>query len=475
MAQRLQSPLEQAFLDRESPETHQISAAKALAHFFPHQTLDLARLIEQASPQQYAILFPLLGDNNPDVAKKLQQTVRQRPLDDLSASQRLSLGRRRAAAAVTLLRQGHAEEIFPALRVTDDPESLTQFVHGCRARGVTAAQLLDALDLAVAQRQIADQAERTAYDRVLYGLLLSLGEFNLTQIPQDRRQATTDRLIDWYGTHPSSGVHGATGWLLRQWGFDGQVQRLDETPTAGTDAELFQREWFVTAIDVPGTARRIFFTFVVFPPGEYQIGSPEDEAGHLSAEVIRSIPLTRAFAVTDREVTWAQWSAIDNGARRLYLQVQSERRLATDSPADRINWFEAVNYCRCLNQHLGIAEAEQWYAARSLPSHALLGYVPLPDTESWPVNLTGHGFRLLTDAEWEVICRSGTDTPYSFGHDVSLLGRYGWSWENSKNWSTCLNGVMTGTRFSVTRETTRSVMPRARTACSGAVPGTAWQ
>ena len=292
-------------------------------------------------------------------------------------------------------------------RVTNDPESLTQFVHGCRARGVTATQLLDAVDLAVKKPEITHEAEQKVYDRVLYGLLLSLGEFQLDEIPQDRRQATTDRLVDWYARHPSSDVHGATGWLLRQWGFDDEVQRIDETPTAGTDEELFQREWFVTAIDVPGARRRIFFTFVVFPANEYEIGSPNDEEGHQPAEVIRRVTLTRAFAVTDREVTWAQWNEMDHAARHLVSQGQSARRISTDSPVYLINWFEAVNYCRWLSEHLGITESEQWYADRALPSHALLGYVQLPDTESWPVHRAGHGFRLLTEAEWEVMCRSG--------------------------------------------------------------------
>ena len=79
LAQRLQTPIEQAFLDRQSPETHQSSAAKAIAHFFPEQTLDLAGLIEHASPLQYTLLFPLLGDDNAEVATQLRQTVRQQP------------------------------------------------------------------------------------------------------------------------------------------------------------------------------------------------------------------------------------------------------------------------------------------------------------------------------------------------------------------------------------------------------------
>lgn len=51
---------------------------------------------------------------------------------------------------------------------------------------------------------------------------------------------------------------------------------------------------------------------------------------------------------------------------------------------------------------------------------------------NWPVNLQKRGFRLPTEAEWETVCRSGTNTAYSFGDDAQLLPRYGWFVENSE-------------------------------------------
>jgi formylglycine-generating enzyme required for sulfatase activity len=39
---------------------------------------------------------------------------------------------------------------------------------------------------------------------------------------------------------------------------------------------------------------------------------------------------------------------------------------------------------------------------------------------------------LPTESEWEVASRAGARTPFGFGGDVSLLGRFGWFFENSK-------------------------------------------
>lgn len=63
-----------------------------------------------------------------------------------------------------------------------------------------------------------------------YALLLALGEYRLAEIPKSQQALLLRQLADWYRDDPSSGVHGATGWLLRKWGQPELVRAVDQTP-----------------------------------------------------------------------------------------------------------------------------------------------------------------------------------------------------------------------------------------------------
>ena len=146
LAQQLIPELEKLFANQELPESQQIGAANALAVFASDDGPRLARLLTTATSAQYEILYPLVSRWSDGTAKAvLGDIVVEQPTDNLSEKDRVALGQRRAGAAISLLRLGEVERSHGAFQIRDDPESLTQFVHRCRARGVTAKELVENL------------------------------------------------------------------------------------------------------------------------------------------------------------------------------------------------------------------------------------------------------------------------------------------------------------------------------------------
>ncbi len=198
-------------------ESWQVSAATALADldFSGADGTTLAEWLAKASDNQYAKLHAVFeAKADPQSASRLRQLVELTPTDETQA-QRVQLGRRRAGAAITLLRQSKRgavpEEMFAALRVTDDPESLSQFVHDCRAREITAEQLWRCVVRADQLRQSKTGPERVMEDRLLFGLLLALGDTPSSELPLEAKDSWVTQLTQWYATDPSSAIHGATG------------------------------------------------------------------------------------------------------------------------------------------------------------------------------------------------------------------------------------------------------------------------
>ena len=131
---RLLPELERIFADKTASESRQVSAANALGDYAVKDMARLSRLLTVATPEQYALLYPLVSSAKDTAATGLlAQLVRETPAEDLPQADRVSLGQRRAAAAITLLRQGERERFLDVLRVGSDPESLSQFVEIGRA------------------------------------------------------------------------------------------------------------------------------------------------------------------------------------------------------------------------------------------------------------------------------------------------------------------------------------------------------
>jgi formylglycine-generating enzyme required for sulfatase activity len=167
-----------------------------------------------------------------------------------------------------------------------------------------------------------------------------------------------------------------------------------------------QRDWFVQQVGDD------FFTFIVFAPGTFLMGSPESEAYRQKNERQHPVRITRPVAVADREVTRAQFERFVKATGRPFVDV-SEPSPDDRDPVVRVTWFEAARYCHWLTDQAHQGDGQCYDP-------------PASDGGPWPFRPERSGYRLPTEAEWEYACRAGTVTPYSFGSDRELLGRYGW-------------------------------------------------
>jgi formylglycine-generating enzyme required for sulfatase activity len=414
-------------------DAQRLSAANALADYVANDRERLTTLLTQANPEQHAVLYPLVAAfRSPETIAQLSQVATTPPSEELGSVARIAYGQHRANAAVTMLKLGEKEKVLPVLDWTDDPEAMTQFIFRCKPRGITIDTLLDLLAIP----SVSD-------GRARYALLLAIGEYAPSEIPASRRDALVKQLSGWYANDPGSGVHGASGWLLRHLGENEIATRIDQTPVPYSP----DREWFTLAITVKQTPppkpnepetppeplppKTFYYTFIIHPKGEYTIGSVTDQLDRQKNEVRHTVTLTRPFAMLDREITFEELIAFSPQYAG-FLQ-QSDETL--NDAGFGAHWYDSVSFCRWLGTEMGLPEADQCYADPETLDKEQYPREPVPVANwaprDWSLDLSKRGFRLPTESEWEVVARSGSRTSYGFGSDVGLLDRFGWFTENS--------------------------------------------
>jgi serine/threonine protein kinase/formylglycine-generating enzyme required for sulfatase activity len=409
IAERLIVPLEAVFAGEALRDGIRESAAVALADFAGHDAARLANLLSQATPPQFAILHAAVKRQpavRPQAVAALLQIVAERPAGDHSSQDDvIRAGQRRAGAAITALLLGEREAIWPVFEVGSDAESLTQFVHRLKDRGIEPKVLLECLD-------------RATDERVRFGLLLALGEFGLAELPAEAQTPLTDRLVAWYASDPGAAIHSAAGWLLRHWGQADRAREIDQRPIDFDPAG--RRNWLVQKIGDD------FLTMIVERPTEGVFGSAEHDRGREPNEPpVTPVRVTSTLAVSDREVSRALFEKFQKATGQKLIPI--DRWSPTvDHPMVAATWYESVAFCRWLTREAGLSEADQCYpdpGSEGIERITVEGGALVP--RDWPVDSRRSGFRLPSELEWELACRNGTTTAYSFGADMALLKWYG--------------------------------------------------
>jgi formylglycine-generating enzyme required for sulfatase activity len=156
--------------------------------------------------------------------------------------------------------------------------------------------------------------------------------------------------------------------------------------------------------------------FVLIPPGEFAMGSTEQEVKRLLNQAKQRnleqwyidrlltetprhrVRITRAFYLGSFEVTQAQYAQVTGNNPSQFKES------GPDAPVEMVNWNDAVTFCQRLS---------------ALPAK----------------NIAGGVYRLPTEAEWEYAARAGTTTAWCFGDEEAGLSDYAW-WGGNSAWKT---------------------------------------
>lgn len=138
---------------------------------------------------------------------------------------------------------------------------------------------------------------------------------------------------------------------------------------------------FLEALDPD---KEINLEMVQIPGGTFMMGSPEDELERRTNEEPQHEVSVPSFFMGRYPITQAQWRFVANLPQvERELNPDPSRFKGENRPAERVSWYDAVEFCKRLEVY------------------------------------THRPYRLPSEAEWEYACRAGTDTPFSFGEMIT--------------------------------------------------------
>jgi formylglycine-generating enzyme required for sulfatase activity len=147
-----------------------------------------------------------------------------------------------------------------------------------------------------------------------------------------------------------------------------------ETVTVNRRGQVIKREKKQAQSFLEDLGNGVALEMVAIPGGKFLMGSPENEEGRGSQESTQHEVTVPPFFMGKFQVTQKQWKVLDPNPSHFK---------GDDRPVERVNWYDAVDFCKRLSEK------------------------------------TGREYRLPSEAEWECACRAGTTTPFYFGQTIT--------------------------------------------------------
>jgi hypothetical protein len=365
--QRVRPGLESMF--EESRGNPKLVAAILLSSLRPDAADFAYRQLLDAKPEQLAPIASSLGHRMSQLQSWLKAEI-DRPPEESGLTEQAP--QRRANAAAILMLLDRPEATLELMRFdrystapSNNPETRSTLIHTLGPAGVSPDLLVNRLD------------DRSVDVSVRRALIQSLGECFAPEAAVGPALVST--LCGIYRDDPDSGVHASAKWLLRHLGQAAKIAKLD--------SELIGR-------DRPGYQWRITRTGLTF----VKIDDPKRR---------------QSLEVSDTEIP-----------RDLFFKFRPELRTADvlkyspdpDGPIIKVNYVIGAEFCNWLTEQEGLPKDQTAYRNKT------------PGIKLEPVIITKppEGFRLLTEQEFEYVCRGGATTSRFYGDSELLFNHYAW-------------------------------------------------
>ncbi|MCK5904975.1 MAG: formylglycine-generating enzyme family protein, partial [Gammaproteobacteria bacterium] len=133
--------------------------------------------------------------------------------------------------------------------------------------------------------------------------------------------------------------------------------------------------------------------FRYIEPSTFMMGSPDNEKGRYESETSHQVTLTKGYWLADTACTQELWQAVMRDNPASFKESQQ-------NPVEQVSWLDTQEFINKLNQQAPHLQAQ-----------------------------------LPTEAQWEVACRAGTQTPFNFEGEISLdKVNYRGTWDDYENW-----------------------------------------
>lgn len=152
--------------------------------------------------------------------------------------------------------------------------------------------------------------------------------------------------------------------------------------------------------------------------GSFIMGSPKIQKGHFGDEGPQHEVNVSPFWMSKVEITWDLYSLF---VSREWDQYQVDKSVDSEVSID----VDAVSGATTPYVEMSFGMGIDNYPAICMTQLAAIKFC------EWLSAMTGHFYRLPTEAEWEYAARAGSSSAYSFGDNINVLGEYAWFEGNS--------------------------------------------